>query len=253
MLIVALGVAGVWIANRGGPAAPVTLRDPVSVLVANFRNDANEEVFDGLLEQAIAVGIEGAPFLTVYPRRDALRIASQLTNEQTLDEATARLVSTREGIDVIVAGAVARSATDPASRKRLALAASHNLLGRKAAAELMLALGRARDAVSIFSDSLKVADTWLGHFGLGRAYLQVSMFTEAQAEFSICQRRPGEATAVFLDDVPSYFQFPPVHYYLALAQRGMGGPGIAELRTFLDIKRNGDEEGLVTEARRLQK
>lgn len=620
VLIAALGVVGVWIAKRGGPAVPDAPREPISVLVANFKNDANDEVFDGLLEQAIAIGIEGAPFLTVYPRRDALRIASQMTKEQTLDEATARLVSMREGIDVIVAGAVARSgqryriavnvidpandkfllewsddvgarddmlaavgkaaarvrtalgdqtaaadrphdaetftaasldaakayaraqelqwagkpddaieqylkavqldpdfgrahaglaalfanrgrraeadqyykaalskidrmtereqfrtrggfflfqrnpdnaireftaltqrapadtagitnlayayflkrdmaqaltvgqkavdiypngvlrrsnlalyalyageferaakegakvveqspvyvkgyvtqalaqlamgkpdharelymklattvpaqsysahgladvamyegklneaagildagiradeqnsAPDAASRKRLTLAAIHNLQGRKAAAvlladhaerqsggddvvlyqaarvyidagqperarrivttlderlgseselyrrlidgELALALGHSKEAVSIFTDSLKVADTWLGHFGLGRAYLQVSMFTEAQAEFSICRRRSGEATAVFLDDVPSYFQFPPVHYYLALAQRGMGGPGIAELSTFLDIKKNGDERGLVAEARRLK-
>ena len=44
-----------------GPAVPDAPREPVSVLVANFKNDANEELFDGLVEQAIAVGIEGSP------------------------------------------------------------------------------------------------------------------------------------------------------------------------------------------------
>jgi len=31
---------------------------------------------------------------------------------------------------------------------------------------------------------------------------------------------PREATAVFLDDVPTYRLFPPVYYYLGRAQEG---------------------------------
>ncbi len=48
--------------------------EPVSVLIANFQNDANEPLFDGLVEQALGVGIEGASFVSAYPRRDALRL-----------------------------------------------------------------------------------------------------------------------------------------------------------------------------------
>ncbi len=618
VLVLAIASAGIWLATRRAAPAPAVAREPMSVLVANFQNEADDPVFDGLIEQAIAIGIEGSPFLTVFPRRDALRVAARIGERKTLDEATARLVSTSEGIDVIVAGTVGRDgpryrisvnvidagaggsllqwsdvvpardqmleavgkaaakvrsalgdqsadsnrvhdaetftagsleaakayaraqelqwagrpdeaigqylqavqldpdlgraysglaalyanrgrraeadqyfktalskidrmtereqfrtrggyflfqrnpdnaireftaliekfpadtagitnlayahflkrdmaqassvgqkslqiypkdvlgrsnlalyalyagqferaardgaevvkqspvyvkgyvtqalaqlalgradaarelytqlaaavpaqsfsasgladvamyegklqeaatildagiradeenqAFDPASRKRLTLASIHNLQGRKGAAvalagaaeqrsgrddvvlygagrvyvetgeldrarrvtatlaqrvgaeshlyqtllegELALAEGRAKEAVGLFTASLKLADSWLGHLGLGRAYLQASAFTEAQAEFATCQRRSGEATAVFLDDVPTFAQFPPVFYYLALAKQGMGSPGTAELNAFLEIKKNGDEQGLVADARR---
>ena len=46
-----------WLAQSGAPAAP---REPVTVLIADFANRANDPVFTGLIEQALAVGVEGA-------------------------------------------------------------------------------------------------------------------------------------------------------------------------------------------------
>ena len=72
----------------------------------------------------------------------------------------------------------------------------------------------------MFSDAQKLADTWLGRLYLGRASLDAGNFAAAASEFEACQKRRGEATSVFLDDQPSYHEFPQVLYYLGRAQEG---------------------------------
>jgi hypothetical protein len=94
-------------------------------------------------------------------------------------------------------------------------------------------------------------DTWLGRYLLGRAYLEAGAFTEADSELEICLKRRGEATAVFLDDVPSYHVFPPVYYWLGRAQEGLGSPKAADsFRRFVEIRANAQDDPLVLDARR---
>jgi len=99
--------AGGWffMRSRGAPGPPVPVRN-VSVLVANFENRAHEPLFDGLVEQAVGVGIEGASFVSTYPRKDALRLAAEQKLGAALNEDTARLVAIREGVDKVVSGSV---------------------------------------------------------------------------------------------------------------------------------------------------
>ena len=94
---------------RQAPAAPAAARAPLSILIADFQNLANDPVFDGSLEQVLAIAMEGAPFITTFPRRDALTAAraAQGSPIDRLDVETARLVSQREGIKVVLAGSVA--------------------------------------------------------------------------------------------------------------------------------------------------
>ena len=40
--------------------------EPVSILIADFDNQTGDPLFDGSLEQALQIGIEGAPFVSVY-------------------------------------------------------------------------------------------------------------------------------------------------------------------------------------------
>ncbi len=82
---------------------------PVSVLIADFQNRTGEPVFDGVVEQALAPGIESASFVTAYPRRDAQRVAAGITAGATLDERMARLVALREGVARVLVGAVDRA------------------------------------------------------------------------------------------------------------------------------------------------
>jgi tetratricopeptide (TPR) repeat protein len=93
-----------WFAPR-----PEVQHAPVSVLVADFENRTGDPVFDGVVEQALGLGIEGASFVTVFPRRDGLRVAAAIKPGATLDEQTARLVALREGLSLVLAGSVERS------------------------------------------------------------------------------------------------------------------------------------------------
>ena len=96
-------VAGVWGLAGRGAAPPAAPREAVSVLIADFRNDAEDPVFEGSLEQALGVAMEGASFISAFPRRSAARGGT------TLDEADARLLAVKEGVRIVLSGTIARA------------------------------------------------------------------------------------------------------------------------------------------------
>ena len=106
VLIALAGGAGWYFSNRGGAATPAADVQPVSVLVAEFQNNTGDAVFNGVLEQAFSLGLEGATFITSYPQRDALRSAAAIKAGSRLDEQTARLVAVRDGVKVVLLGSV---------------------------------------------------------------------------------------------------------------------------------------------------
>jgi len=89
-------------------------------------------------------------------------------------------------------------------------------------AEIALARGEPANAVEALRQAQKAADLWLTHFLLGRAYVEAGRFPEAIAEFENCVRRRGEATAIFLDDVPSLRYLAALPYWHGRAQEGLG-------------------------------
>jgi eukaryotic-like serine/threonine-protein kinase len=104
--LAAVIVAGVWWV-RTRPPAPPAVQAPRSVLIADFQNLTGDPVFEGTLESALAVALEGAPFITSYRRDAARRLAARLQPGATrIDESLARLIAGREGIDVITAGEI---------------------------------------------------------------------------------------------------------------------------------------------------
>jgi tetratricopeptide (TPR) repeat protein len=118
--------AGTYWFTRPIPPPPLT-----SVLVADFEDRTNTPVFQGTLENALASGMEGASFITAYPRPGALQLASEIKPGSRLNPEMARLVSAREGIKVVLAGRVERwgegytvrvDAIDPAANTVLASA-----------------------------------------------------------------------------------------------------------------------------------
>ena len=90
-----------WLASLRGP---VVEPDPFSVLVADFSNQTGDSSFEGALEQALAIGMEGASFISAMPPANAHQIAEQIQPGASLDESMARLVSRREGVSVILVG-----------------------------------------------------------------------------------------------------------------------------------------------------
>ena len=119
------------------------------------------------------------------------------------------------------------------------------------AGEALLGHGRPRDALTIFQQAQKISDSWLVHFDLGQAYLDTGAFGEAASEFELCLKRRGEATAVFLDDLPTYHLLPPVYYYLGRAREALGSAEASEsYQAFLAIKQKADADPLVSDARK---
>jgi tetratricopeptide (TPR) repeat protein len=104
-LAVPLASAAVYFSSSR-VVVPPTARPPISVLVADFDNRSGQAVFNGLIEQALGVTLEGAPFISAYPRLDAQRLVDQVAKGQRLDVERARIVAQREGINAVLAGAI---------------------------------------------------------------------------------------------------------------------------------------------------
>ena len=123
--------------------------------------------------------------------------------------------------------------------------------GKLILGEANLKNGDTSGALGKFQEAQKMADSWLVHYDLGRAYIVTGAFTEASSELDICLKRRGEATAVFLDDVPSYHYYPPLLCYKGLALEGLKSPGAADsFNQFLAIKAKGAGDPMIADARR---
>ena len=108
-----------------------------------------------------------------------------------------------------------------------------------------------REAIRIFRDAQKIADTWLGRFGLGRAYIEAGAYTDADTEFDACVKRKGEASAVFLDDEPAWRYFAPVYYYQGRAREGLQSPAAAEsYRSYLKLRGRSTSDPLTKDAQK---
>ena len=223
-----------WVAQSGAPAAA---REPVKVLIADFTNRANDPVFTGLIEQALAVGVEGAGFITAYPRRDALRLAGQLTPGGTLNDAAAKLITLREDIDVIIGGAiessgsdyslrvhVTRPSSDPAAQDALLLDWTTTAKGRD---QVLDAVGRmaaqVRDALgdTTADDAAGDAETFTaGSLDAAKAY--------AEAQELQWAGKSDEAIAAYKRTLQIDPKFGRAHSGLAALYANSGRPQEAE-------------------------
>jgi tetratricopeptide (TPR) repeat protein len=123
--------------------------------------------------------------------------------------------------------------------------------GQLVEGEAALKNGDGRGAVQLFMKANTLLDTWIGRFDLGRAYLELGSFPEADSEFARCLERHGEALALFVDNVPTYGYLPPVYYYQGRAREGMKTAGFAEsYKKYLAIRGKAGEDPLLADVRR---
>jgi serine/threonine protein kinase/tetratricopeptide (TPR) repeat protein len=158
-----------------------------------------------------------------------------------------------EGGRVLLAAGRSARARELAGELDKSLSPETQALGLTLAGEMQLVNRDARGAIATFQQALKLADAWQTRYLLGRAYLDGGANAEAESEFDACLRRRGEATAVYLDDVPTWRLIAPVSYYQGVARVNLkNNTGAAEaFRTFLAFKDGGDEQNaLVADARK---
>lgn len=108
VLLIALWFSSIWL--RESPQAP---SERITALIADFENSTEEEVFDGVAEQALWIGLEAHPSIDLFNRDEAGRVAKEIDppnssdpEPKLLDFDLAQLVALREGIDLVVGGSV---------------------------------------------------------------------------------------------------------------------------------------------------
>ena len=136
----ALISASWWYAWR---SIPEKQREPLSILIADFQNRTGDPGFDGTLEPALGISVEGASFITAYRRDQARDLAAQMKAGTRLDDTAAMLVSRREGIKIVLAGVV----EPKGSGYTIAVQAIDTANGK--------ALGSAKESASSKADVLK--------------------------------------------------------------------------------------------------
>ena len=116
-------------------------------------------------------------------------------------------------------------------------------------AEVLMAKqpGQARDAIRA---ALQLADLWLVRYVSGLAYFQAGDFPAAISEFVKCQERRGEATAIFLDDLPTYHSMATVPYWLGRAREAGKLDPSKQYEEFLAIRGGAAQDPLVIDAKR---
>src|SRR5262249_35871726 len=129
--------------------------------------------------------------------------------------------------------------------------AEPHALGKIIEGEVALKSGDARTAIKTLTDANAVLDTWLGHFDLGRAYLEGRAFPQADSEFDRCIKRRGEALSLLVDEEPTYGYFPMVYYYQGRVREALKYPSFADsYREYLNIRGKSTEDPLLPEVRR---
>lgn len=89
--------------------SPQVVPENLSILIADIRNATGDPVFDGSLEQALTIGLEGAPFISAFNRNLALKVADSISEGDGLTEERARLVSLREGVTLVLSGSIVKT------------------------------------------------------------------------------------------------------------------------------------------------
>jgi len=117
---------------------------------------------------------------------------------------------------------------------------------------LLLRRGKVVAAIDTLRATLKLDDLWLAHFDLGVAYVHAGLFAEALSELETCQKRRGEATAIFLDEMPTVRYLAPLRYWLGRANEGlqMMGPATEYYKAFVALRPDGTKDPLAIDARK---
>jgi tetratricopeptide (TPR) repeat protein len=119
--------------------------------------------------------------------------------------------------------------------------------------EIALQGGRVVEGIEALRGAQKRHDSWLGRFLLGKAYVEAGHYPEALAELELCLKRRGETTDVFFYDMPTLRYLPPLYYWLARAQEGVGASAAATkfYEQFLSLRAEADPpDPLAADARR---
>jgi eukaryotic-like serine/threonine-protein kinase len=141
------GIAAAWWFLAPKPPPPP--KEPVSVVISDFKNATNDAAFDRTLEPVVKVALENADFITAYGRSDVRR-ALGVQPPDRLDERAARELAVKQGLGVVLSGSIERASNG----YLLQMAATQAVTG----AVMAKANGAASNADGVLAAAGKVAD-----------------------------------------------------------------------------------------------
>jgi eukaryotic-like serine/threonine-protein kinase len=212
------------------------------------------QIFERAANQALkaknpdvaATKFAGLAYAQLSRGQNAAAIAAA---EQAMSSSKALSVRFLSARILVEAGQPAKAQATAASLAS-ELAMEPQAYGKVIAGEIALKNRELAQAIKLLTEANSVVDTWIGHFDLGRAYLEGGAFAQADSEFERCMKRRGEAL-LLVDDEPTYGYFPPVYYYLGRAREGLQTAGYADVyREYLKIRGNSPQDPLVPDVRR---
>lgn len=104
-------------------------------------------------------------------------------------------------------------------------------------------------AIESITAGLDLADLWMLRFYRGVAYIEAGFAAEALDDFSACFDRRGEASAVFLDDLPTWRYMAELSYWQGRSQLELGMLHEARQNLSAFISRRPDGDSLAVDAR----
>jgi tetratricopeptide (TPR) repeat protein len=159
----------------------------VSLLIADFDNQTGDPLFDGSLEQALNIGLEGAPFITAYGRPSAARVLETLKPGSQLDAVGAQLVSIREGIKLVVSGTLRADGSSYELTARIINSKDGEVLAESTVEaegkiDVLAAIGSLAESIreELGDESINDADRPLGETFTAGSLEAVKNYTQAQ-------------------------------------------------------------------------
>jgi tetratricopeptide (TPR) repeat protein len=223
-------------------------------------------IYEGRFSEAVRIYEQGAA--TDLAAKNVDRSARKLTamahahllrgDEAAAIAAADKALTTSNAVPIrflagrvfVEAGAIARAQQVAASFSK-ELPAEPQAYGKILEGQIALKKGDATQAVKILTEASGVLDTWLAHFDLGRAYLELGAFPQADSEFERCINRRGEALSLLVDEEPTYGYFPMAYYYQGRAREGLKNAAAADsYSAYLKIRGASKEDPLLPEIRR---
>jgi eukaryotic-like serine/threonine-protein kinase len=215
--------------------------DAIALLPAAAKRDQEQGNSLGAVAKLVALAEAHAARNEAAPRQAAIAQATKLSNQDSVLVPAARLA--------IAAGRTdeARAIASELDRR---LPAQSRAYAKLITGEIAMSAGQYRDAINALNAAQKQADLWLVRFALGRAYFERGDYPEAASEFEKCRQRRGEATALFLDDLPTFRHYATLPYWLGRARELQKLDARPQYEEFLKIRQGATNDPLVADARR---
>jgi tetratricopeptide (TPR) repeat protein len=213
-----------------------------------YRGDYEAAI--ALLQDGIAADLEAGNQRAASTKYMALAEAHILNSDakETVMNATAAALKIRSGLSQQVSAALNYIALGEAGLARgiagelsSGLQPQNRAYGAMISGVLYSAAGQHVEALDALGRASQLSDFWLVRFELGKAYLRAGAFAEALDEFSRAEQRKGEASAVFLDDLPTWRYVADLPYWRARAQQeiGMSHAARESYRVYLALRADG--------------